>query len=1000
MSKGKRKYRIFGMVIDHQTRKELAGLRIEAWDKDPLFDDLLGTAISTDQGLFQIEFDETYFQELVFDQHPDIFFRVFCGDILVKTTEDAILWNTQETTIKITLEVDSDQEAKTRLSCDIENPFPFFDASYYKVGGSLEYQHPTYIVRQADQELYQGLQNGDFCYVLNSRQMGKSSLRVQMMKRLQQEGVKCASIDMMRIGSDVTPSEWYGGVISELIRGFGLTKKINFSAWWRERDLLSPIQRLSDFIEDVLLVEFNQKIVIFIDEIDSILKFTFRNDFFSLIRTCYNKRAEQPAYKRLTFAFLGVATPSDLIADRNRTPFNIGRAIALDGFQLEEARPLAQGLDGKAQNPQAVLKEVLAWTGGQPFLTQKLCSLIAATNTLIPKGKEAKAVERLVKTYILDHWETQDEPEHLRTIRDRLSGDLERLKLLRLYRQLLLKGYLLSNKSAEQMSLRLSGIVVRRAENLYVYNRIYQSLFNLSWVEHEIDNLLRDQAIQNQFMRDQFSQLVRNQVAQNHSIQEQVQQPLAQVPSTPNYRKINYRKIYSPHYQHLLRPLLLFLMAMICVVILQRLPDSQPPIEPAPATYFSLGEQVLIQEGEITQKQAIAEKIARQNYAAAVADLTDLLQKSPNDPEAFIALNNAKIGQNPRQQQPYYYTIAVSLPISNRSIGQAKEILRGVAQAQHEVNQQGGVDGVPLKVLLARDDNQAEVAAQVATVLAKRPDVLGVIGHYSSDMSETAGAIYQKNQVVMVSPTSTAVSLSTLGDYIFRTVPNDKASAIALANYLIAKMQKTRVAIYYASDSVYSTSLTKEFVSVLKQQQGKIVAQFDLNKPDFDALKTLEQANRQGAEALVLLNTTATRPPVLEVIKRNNRRLPLLGGDSLYDSTTLSDAGMQATGMVVAVPWVFQPESAFARTARQLWQADVSWRTVTAYDAAQVLIAGLKGRSRQGVQAVLSHPSFTAAGAIEPIRFSEQGDRAQTMRLATVQPAADAPFGYRFVPAP
>lgn len=497
MSKGKRKYRIFGMVIDHQTRQELAGLRIEAWDKDPLFDDLLGTAISTEQGSFQIEFDETYFQELFFDQYPDIFFRVFCGDVLVKTTEDSILWNTQETTIKITLEVDfANQEAKPPLSCKIENPFPFFDASYYKVGGSLEYQHPTYIVRQADQELYQGLQNGEFCYVLNSRQMGKSSLRVQMMKRLQQEGVKCTSIDMMRIGSDVTSSEWYGGVISELIRGFGLTPKINFSDWWRERELLSPIQRLSDFIEDVLLVEFSQKIVVFIDEIDSILKFTFRNDFFSLIRTCYNKRAEQPAYKRLTFAFLGVATPSDLIADRNRNPFNIGRAIALDGFRLEEAQPLAQGLEGKAQNPQAVLKEVLAWTGGQPFLTQKLCSLIAANPVLIPKGKEAKAVETLVKARVLSHWETQDEPEHLRTIRDRLLGDPERLKLLRLYRYLLLKGHLLADSSAEQMSLRLSGVVVRRTEHLYVYNRIYQSVFKRNWVEREIDQLVRNQSME------------------------------------------------------------------------------------------------------------------------------------------------------------------------------------------------------------------------------------------------------------------------------------------------------------------------------------------------------------------------------------------------------------------------------------------------------------------------------------------------------------------------
>src|ERR687886_1048845 len=103
------------------------------------------------------------------------------------------------------------------------------DENYYKVGGSLEYQHPTYVVRKADNELYEGLINGEFCYVLNSRQMGKSSLRVQMMKKLKEQGVKCASIDMTRIGSHVTQAEWYAGVISELLRGFSLARKIHFS---------------------------------------------------------------------------------------------------------------------------------------------------------------------------------------------------------------------------------------------------------------------------------------------------------------------------------------------------------------------------------------------------------------------------------------------------------------------------------------------------------------------------------------------------------------------------------------------------------------------------------------------------------------------------------------------------------------------------------------------------------------------------------------------------
>lgn len=365
----------------------------------------------------------------------------------------------------------------------------------YQVGGSLPTNSPTYIVREADELLYMSLTAGEYCSVLNSRQMGKSSLRIKTMERLQAVQIACAEIELSGIGSQqITCQQWYGGLIQELVSGFNLD--VDLMAWLCDRAHISPVKCLGEFISTVLLEQIQQQIVIFIDEIDSVLSLNFpADDFFALIRNCYEQRASKSSFQRLTFVLLGVATPSNLIQNKaSAIPFNIGQAIELEGFKLGESRPLLVGLQDLTPHPEEVLEEILYWTGGRPFLTQKVCRIITdamkkRTGEYLVEtsiAEEQQFVQHLVRTKIIDNWESQDEPEHLRTIRDRMIHSEQSQSLLLLYQRILNNEEISVTNQLEQLELRLTGLVNKKAGYLAISNPIYQTVFDQVWVSQQL----------------------------------------------------------------------------------------------------------------------------------------------------------------------------------------------------------------------------------------------------------------------------------------------------------------------------------------------------------------------------------------------------------------------------------------------------------------------------------------------------------------------------------
>lgn len=449
---------------------------------------------------------------------------------------------------------------------------------------------------------------------------------------------------------------------------------------------------------------------------------------------------------------------------------------------------------------------------------------------------------------------------------------------------------------------------------------------------------------------------------------------------------------------------------------------------------LSCGEESLLKSSNPRLKQNGINEFAKSNYREAFKYFKrSWVEEERKDPETLIYMNNALL----KATKADYHTIAVIIPVPINEKGRAEidlpqEILRGVAQAQTEINfklfnaeiyrnlkdldfpENQAIKGKGLQVIIADDANLKEEAIARANSLIKLAGTLGAIGHYTNQTTAHTVDIYNQNHLVLISPGSTTEEVKeNHRKFFFRTVPRTKVSVEVFTKYLIEKQGQTKVAGFYNASRESTSTFWEEFRKQFRERGGTIanITEFDLSKSDFDVKKAIQEVRKAGETEKTTIVLSPSHVPIavnnaMALFQANLDRSWVVGTGGIYSQKTLEAASQLPSfeKMAAAVSWhpLNSPNQNFLEDTRKLWKGDVSHRTALTYDAAKTLIQAIEMQqqpSREGMQKTMADPNFSANGATGTIQFDETGDRKNlNPKLVHIVKCSKQQFGVTFVP--
>ncbi|MCL2746117.1 MAG: branched-chain amino acid ABC transporter substrate-binding protein [Coriobacteriia bacterium] len=342
------------------------------------------------------------------------------------------------------------------------------------------------------------------------------------------------------------------------------------------------------------------------------------------------------------------------------------------------------------------------------------------------------------------------------------------------------------------------------------------------------------------------------------------------------------------------------------------------------------------------------------------------------------------------------YVIGFGGPITDGAVGFGQGALRSteLAVAQANASAEAQELGIQFRVVQGDDMSDPARADTVANSIISERDLVGVVGHFNSGVTEPAGAVYHEHGVVQISYGSTRVDLTDLGrENFFRTCGTDDLQGPALAEAAYALGFRS-VAIINDS-SPYGEGLGELFIEAWNGLDGTEILfsdRYDQGENDFGPIVTAVRA--ANPDFLFFAGTydalTGAGGLFTRQLREGGFDAPILGGDGIQKTGFIDQAGPASDGVIATLPGLpfdLMPQGAsFVADYEEMFPGETPGGfDAAAFDAANVIIEAVFAQARAegvdnvatpaGRRAIIEYiANIQTTGLSGPLSFTPTGN--------------------------